>query len=290
MGKSGKKTPKSRINIRANQNTGIEIPAVAKTMLTIPLPVKNWMRQPQKFKVDITLADGAVAGGRATGTADLDDPIHLEILWNRMIAAVDEAAASLLRSAFSTVVRESYDFSCVVTDANGNALAQASDSIPSFIGTLPDTVKHFIAAFPPETLSPGDVLITNDPHMGTGHLPDISVCRPLFSGSALVGFAAENRDLIRILFSRESDVTEVQTDVLQLMANRASVVRRQLVDERRMPAEIDPDVFAQALIGMWARVVAWWAEDTSRAPREVVIETLTQIQLHGTHPEPLKPR
>ena len=140
--------------------------------------------------IDITLADGAVAGGRATGTADLDDPIHLEILWNRMIAAVDEAAASLLRSAFSTVVRESYDFSCVVTDANGNALAQASDSIPSFIGTLPDTVKHFIAAFPPETLSPGDVLITNDPHMGTGHLPDISVCRPLYSHGILVGFAA----------------------------------------------------------------------------------------------------
>jgi N-methylhydantoinase A/oxoprolinase/acetone carboxylase beta subunit/N-methylhydantoinase B/oxoprolinase/acetone carboxylase alpha subunit len=136
--------------------------------------------------IDIAPADGA----RATRTADLDDPIHLEILWNRMIAAVDEAAASLLRSAFSTVVRESYDFSCVVTDAKGNALAQASDSIPSFIGTLPDTVKHFITAFPPETLSPGDVLITNDPHMGTGHLPDISVCRPLYSHGILVGFAA----------------------------------------------------------------------------------------------------
>ena len=130
------------------------------------------------------------ANQRAAGDASLDDPIHLEILWNRMIAAVDEAAASLLRSAFSTVVRESYDFSCVVTDAEGHALAQASDSIPSFIGTLPDTVKHFIAAFPPDTLSPGDVLITNDPYMGTGHLPDISVCRPLFSGSILVGFAA----------------------------------------------------------------------------------------------------
>jgi 5-oxoprolinase (ATP-hydrolysing) len=127
---------------------------------------------------------------RAAGGTSLADPIHLEILWNRMIAAVDEAAASLLRSAFSTVVRESYDFSCVVTDAEGHALAQASDSIPSFIGTLPDTVKHFIAAFPPDTLSQGDVLITNDPHMGTGHLPDISVCRPLFSGSTLVGFAA----------------------------------------------------------------------------------------------------
>jgi AcrR family transcriptional regulator len=103
--------------------------------------------------------------------------------------------------------------------------------------------------------------------------------------AALVGFAAENRDLIRILFSREADATAVQTDVLQLMADRVAAVRRQLVDEGRMPREIDPEVLAQALIGMWARVVAWWAEDTSRAPREVVIETLTRIQLQGTHPE-----
>ena len=125
--------------------------------------------------------------GRSVG---LEDPVHLEILWNRLIAAVDEAAASLLRSAFSTVVRESYDFSCIVTDSQGRALAQASDSIPSFIGTLPDTVKHFIAAFPPETLVPDDVLITNDPYMGTGHLPDISVCRPIFHQGWLVGFAA----------------------------------------------------------------------------------------------------
>ena len=84
----------------------------------------------------------------------IDNPIHLEILWNKVIAAADEAAASLLRSSFSTVVRESYDFSCVITDSNGNSLAQASDSIPSFIGTLPDTVKHFINHFSSENLSP----------------------------------------------------------------------------------------------------------------------------------------
>ena len=121
---------------------------------------------------------------------DLNNPIHLEILWNQLISAVDEAAASLLRSAFSTVVRESYDFSCVITDSEGNALVQATDSIPSFIGTLPDTVKHFIQRFPTEKLYPGDILITNDPHMGTGHLPDISVCRPIFQSKKLIGFAA----------------------------------------------------------------------------------------------------
>ena len=121
---------------------------------------------------------------------DLNNPIHLEILWNQLISAVDEAAASLLRSAFSTVVRESYDLSCVVTDEQGNALVQATDSIPSFIGTLPDTVKQYIRRFPSETLFPGDILITNDPHMGTGHLPDISVCRPIFNGAKIIGFAA----------------------------------------------------------------------------------------------------
>ncbi len=100
-----------------------------------------------------------------------------------------------------------------------------------------------------------------------------------------MGFAAENRELIRILFSREADATAIQSDVLQQMASRAAADRQRLIDEGNMPEQIDPQVFAQALIGMWARVVAWWAEDTSRATREVVIETLTQIQLHGTHPE-----
>lgn len=102
--------------------------------------------------------------------------------------------------------------------------------------------------------------------------------------AALVGFAGENRELIRILFSRETDATTVQSDVLQQMASRAAAVRKSLIDEGSMPVEIDPQVFGQALIGMWARVVAWWAEDTDRASREVVIETLTQIQLNGTHP------
>ena len=103
--------------------------------------------------------------------------------------------------------------------------------------------------------------------------------------AALVGFAEDHRDLIRILFSRDSEAAVVETDVLQLLADRTSVARSQLVAQRRMPSEIDPDILGQALVGMWARVMAWWAEDTSRAPREVVIETLTQIQLRGTHPQ-----
>lgn len=116
--------------------------------------------------------------------------VTLEILWTRLICAVDEAAAALIRTSFSTLVRESHDFSCVITDAEGRSLVQATRSIPSFIGTLPATVKHFIKAYPPETLAPGDVLITNDIFQGTGHLPDITVAKPIFVNDRLIGFSA----------------------------------------------------------------------------------------------------
>jgi N-methylhydantoinase B len=118
------------------------------------------------------------------------DAVELELLWRRLISLVDEAAAALVRTSFSTLVRESYDFSCVVTDARGQSLVQATESIPSFIGTLPETVKHFLRFFPVETLQQGDVLITNDLWLGTGHLPDITVAKPIFRGGRLVAFSA----------------------------------------------------------------------------------------------------
>ncbi|WP_159350519.1 hydantoinase B/oxoprolinase family protein [Roseomonas harenae] len=118
------------------------------------------------------------------------DAVEIELLWRRLISLVDEAAAALVRTSFSTLVRESYDFSCVVTDADGQSLVQATESIPSFIGTLPETVKHFIRHFPEESLQPGDVLITNDLWLGTGHLPDITVAKPIFRNGRLVAFSA----------------------------------------------------------------------------------------------------
>ena len=102
------------------------------------------------------------SGKETESMARTFDPIELELLWRRLISMVDEAAAAMVRTSFSTLVRESYDFSCVITDADGQSLVQASESIPSFIGTLPETVKHFLREFPAEKLSPGDVLITND--------------------------------------------------------------------------------------------------------------------------------
>jgi N-methylhydantoinase B len=118
------------------------------------------------------------------------DAITLEVLWTRIISVVDEAAKAIVRTSFSTLSNEANDFACVLTDARGNALAQNSGSIPSFIGTLPATVRHFRQAMGPAGLSPGDVLITNDPWQGTGHMSDVSLVKPIFHRDRLVAFSA----------------------------------------------------------------------------------------------------
>ena len=108
------------------------------------------------------------------------DAISLEVLWTRVISVVDEAAKAIVRTSFSTLSNEANDFACVLTDARGYALAQNSGSIPSFIGTLPATVRHFLRELGPEQMRPGDVLITNDPWQGTGHMSDVSLVKPIF--------------------------------------------------------------------------------------------------------------
>lgn len=118
------------------------------------------------------------------------DPISLQILWSRLVAIVDETAATLVRTSFSTIVRESNDYSCILLDAEGNSLAQSTLSIPSFISTLPITVKEFLKVFPAERLEPGDVIMTNDPWLGTGHLNDINMAMPVFHRGKLIAFAA----------------------------------------------------------------------------------------------------
>ena len=118
------------------------------------------------------------------------DAITLEVLWTRLISVVDEAAKAIVRTSFSTLSNEANDFACVLTDARGFALAQNSGSIPSFIGTLPATVRHFLAEFAGDGMKPGDVFITNDPWQGTGHMSDVCLVKPIFRGERLVAFAA----------------------------------------------------------------------------------------------------
>jgi N-methylhydantoinase B len=116
------------------------------------------------------------------------DPIALGIQWDRLISIADEVVNALVRTSFSTNVRESYDLSCVLFDHRGRSLAQGSYSVASFTGTAPLTLAHMLRRFPPESLVPGDVIMTNDPWIGTGHLFDINVAQPVFRKNRLVGY------------------------------------------------------------------------------------------------------
>jgi AcrR family transcriptional regulator len=101
---------------------------------------------------------------------------------------------------------------------------------------------------------------------------------------AMVSFSEDNRDLMRILFSGDVEAAAVEQDVLNELAASVAEVRRQRSDAGQLAQGLDPAVLSQALVGMWARVLAWWTEDPSRAPGERVVETLTRIQLAGTDP------
>jgi len=117
------------------------------------------------------------------------DPITLEIWWSRLISIADEAATALLRTAFSTIVRESNDFATVLMNRKGESIAECSGGIPAFAGIVPRTARRFIEQFESEGFHEGDCLITNNPWLATGHLPDITIVTPIFYEGNLVGFA-----------------------------------------------------------------------------------------------------
>lgn len=116
------------------------------------------------------------------------DPITIGILWDRLISITDEIVNALVRTSFSTNVRESYDLSCMLFDGRGRSIAQGSYSVPSFTGTGPVTLQHMLERFPADTLRPGDVVATNDPWLGTGHMFDINVMQPVFRKGRIVGY------------------------------------------------------------------------------------------------------
>ena len=125
--------------------------------------------------------------GPATRSAALD-PIDLEIRWTRLITIMDEVDAAVARTSFSTIVGESRDFGVVMMDSRGRSIAQSQLSTPAFTITLPITTKHLLRACAAEGLHPGDVLITNDPWLGSGHLPDLTIATPVFRHGQLAGF------------------------------------------------------------------------------------------------------
>lgn len=118
------------------------------------------------------------------------DPITLDVCWSRLIGVVNEQAAALMRTSFTSIVREAGDLSAGVFDRRGYMIAQAVTGTPGHINSMALAMKHFLAAYPLQTLRAGDVLITNDPWKTSGHLNDVAVCSPIFRGEDCVAFFA----------------------------------------------------------------------------------------------------
>ncbi|MGA1677009.1 MAG: hydantoinase B/oxoprolinase family protein, partial [Pseudomonadales bacterium] len=113
-----------------------------------------------------------------------------QLIWDRLLAIVEEQAQTLMRTAFSTVVREAGDLSAGVFDTRGRMLAQAITGTPGHVNAMAAAVPKFLALHPLDSLRPGDVLVTNDPWVGTGHLNDFTVVSPVFHRDRIVGLFA----------------------------------------------------------------------------------------------------
>jgi len=124
--------------------------------------------------------------------------IHQQVMWNRLIAVVEEQAQAILRTAFGSVVREAGDLSAGVYDLEGHMLAQAVTGTPGHVNTMARAVNHFLERFPIETMKPGDVFVTNDPWMGTGHLFDFVVVSPAYHQDKPVALFASTCHVIDV--------------------------------------------------------------------------------------------
>jgi N-methylhydantoinase B len=118
------------------------------------------------------------------------DPITLEILWRRLISVVDEADTTVARTAFSSLLRDAHDYTCMFTDRKGRELAQGSFATPGQSGAMALGIKNLVTKLPAGSYKPGDVFITNDPWALAGHLNDVCVMSPIFYKGKIVAFTA----------------------------------------------------------------------------------------------------
>ncbi len=118
------------------------------------------------------------------------DPVTLEILWRRLISIADEADAAVARTAFSSLLRDAHDYTCMFTDRRGRELAQGTFATPGQSGAMALGVKQLVQSLSAESFHPGDVFITNDPWALAGHLNDVCVLSPIFYRDQLAAFTA----------------------------------------------------------------------------------------------------
>ena len=187
------------------------------------------------------------------GSGQVIDPVTLEVVWNRLLSVANEQQDTLIRTAFSTIVRESQDLACGVFDTQGRMIAQSITGTPGHINAMASSMRHFLAAFPSEKLVPGDVLITNDPWMTAGQINDITIATPIFKDGCLVAWFANTCHAAdiggRILSAEAREVYEegLRLPIMKLFESGEpnktllEIIRANV----RLPDEVVGDLYAQ---------------------------------------------
>ena len=181
------------------------------------------------------------------------DPVTLEVIWNRFMSVANEQQDTLIRTAFSTIVRESQDLACGLFDTKGRMIAQSLSGTPGHINAMATSMKHFLAAFPPNKLAGGDVLITNDPWQTAGQINDITITTPIFHAGKMVALFANtchSADIGgRILSAEAREVFEegLRIPIMKLFdAGEPNQILMQIVRSNvRQPDEVIGDFYAQ---------------------------------------------
>ncbi len=180
--------------------------------------------------------------------------IHTQIMWNRLIAVVEEQAQTMLRTAFSTSVREAGDLSAGVFDRHGRMLAQAVTGTPGHVNSMANAVKHFLAVYPLATMKPGDHYITNDPWLTSGHLHDITVVSPTFYRGQPVALFANTIHVVDIgglgMGPDGRQVFEEGLSIPIMPLAREGVMNEDLLNvvraNVREPLQVEGDIYACA--------------------------------------------
>jgi len=210
------------------------------------------------------------------------DPITLEIWWSRLVAVADEAATTLLRSAFSTIIRESNDFATCLLNVRGETLAECSGGIPTFAGLLGRTTRAFLKTFPADSWQDGDCVITNDPWLATGHLPDVAVVMPIFHRGRLVGFSgsvAHSPDIGGSLSGQNRDLLDEGVLIPPVRLYRGGKRNEDLLNlllaNTRLPKLVLGDLEAQVAANeICRRRAAEFLEDTGLADFEALSQAV----------------
>jgi len=178
--------------------------------------------------------------------------LQLGIIWRRLTGLMDEVAQTFVRTSFSVVVRENWDLACSLMDSNGRVVAQSSRSIPSFLGTMPRTLKAMLVRYPKHILESGDILISNDPWIGTGHLNDITMVKPIFRGSEIIAFIGSTFHTVDIggapsPFAKDSYEEGICIPILKIMrrGEENTDIIAFLKENLREPNETLGDIRAQ---------------------------------------------